>query len=339
MKPQNQDASKFNGLRMTKKTIKFIDLCAGIGGFHSGLAQQGGECVLACEIDKFARTTYLANYQGDFLMEENIFALDTNELPDYDVLCAGFPCQSFSMAGDRKGFNDHRGTIFFDIVRILSASRPPAFILENVKNLFHHEKGETFKRIQQEIHQINYLFFPIILNAKHYVPQNRERVYLIGLNAELFYLNDLESLKQNIELNYNNQQKKPTPNFWNIISESYDESLILSDKLWGFLQRHAEKHKKKGNGFGYGLMTPELQTSRTLTSRYYKDGSEILVSLGENKKPRRLSPQECARLMGFPENFVIPVSRTQAYKQMGNSVVVPIISMIAKNLFGTLISK
>lgn len=312
------------------KEVKFIDLCAGIGGFRLAFEAHKTQCVLTCEIDKFAKETYINNFE-DNIFESDIKKINETTMPDFDVLCAGFPCQAFSLAGKQQGFNDTRGTIFFDIERILKHKNPPLFLLENVKNLKSHDKGNTFKVIQKKLEELNYWYETFLIDASYFVPQKRERIYIIGLDKKLFTKEEFEQVKNNIQTEYQEKQKISKPNFWDILENTDTNEYTLSDKLWSFLQQHSAKHAKKGNGFGYGLMKKENTISRTLTARYYKDGSEILIEQ-ENKNPRRLSPRECARLMGYPETFKIVVSKTQAYKQFGNSVVVPVVEMLARNL-------
>lgn len=316
--------------------IRFIDLCAGIGGFHIAFENAGAKCVLSCEIDKFAQQSYRANYKGDYIFENNIKEINEKQMLNFELLCAGFPCQAFSLAGHQKGFDDIRGTIFFDIVRILNEKRPKGFLLENVKNLKSHDKGNTIKVIEEHLTNLNYYYKVLSINGKYFVPQARERVYIVGLNKEDYTEQEFISLLNNIEKEYRSIQEKELPNFWDILESNVSDEYVLSDKLWSFLQSHAKKHSNKGNGFGFGLMTEKNITSRTLTARYYKDGSEVLIERkdkdGNSLNPRRLTPRECARLMGFPEDYSIVVSKTQAYKQFGNSVVVPVVQMLANQM-------
>lgn len=306
--------------------MKFIDLCAGIGGFRLAFEKIQAQCVLTCEIDKFAQKTYNENFI-DNLFESDITKINEKNIPDFDILCAGFPCQAFSLAGKQKGFSDTRGTIFFDIHRILKEKRPDFFLLENVKNLKSHDKGNTFLTICNSLDDINYWHKTFLINSQYYVPQKRERIYIVGLDKNKYSEEDFLILVEIIENNYNKQKQKKQRNFFDILDKN-NTSFTLSDKLWLFLQNHAKAHASKGNGFGYNLMTKDINVSRTLTARYYKDGSEILIEQ-KDKNPRKLSPRECARLMGYPDNFKIPVSNTQAYKQFGNSVVVPVIELFA----------
>lgn len=310
---------------------KFIDLCAGIGGFRIAFEKAGAQCTLTCEIDKFAKETYLANFNENHF-EPDIKKIDEKSMENFDILCAGFPCQAFSLAGKQAGFADIRGTIFFDIVRILKEKRPKGFLLENVKNLKSHDKGNTFKVIQKNLDDLNYWHQDFIVNPQSLVPQRRERVYILGANKDLYTKEQFEKLVADVRADIVSTHQQAGKRFETILDKDDVEQYTLSDKLWSFLQQHAKKHAAAGNGFGYGLMNPDTDvTARTLTARYHKDGSEILVAQ-KGKNPRRLSPRECGRIMGFPEDFKIVVSKTQSYKQFGNSVVVPVISLFANHL-------
>jgi DNA (cytosine-5)-methyltransferase 1 len=243
------------------------------------------------------------------------------------------------LAGKQKGFSDIRGTIFFDIERILKEKRPEVFLLENVKNLKSHDKGNTFKVITEHLDNLNYWYSDFLINAEFFVPQKRERIYIIGLNKDNFSEQEFKIIIEQINNEYLKKKEAIKPKIKDILENNVDSKYTLSDKLWSFLQYHAQKHKSKGNGFGFGLIDPNNDiTTRTITARYYKDGSEILIKQ-ENKNPRKLTPRECARLMGYPESFNIVVSDTQAYKQFGNSVVVPVIEMFAKIITETLENK
>lgn len=307
----------------------FVDLFAGIGGFRLGLQSVGGKCVFSSECDKWCRKTYAENFgekpYGD------IRQLDEDEIPDHNVLAAGFPCQPFSIAGVSKkqslgrehGFSDQtHGTLFFDVVRILDAKEPEMFLLENVKNLKSHDGGKTFEVIKGALKELGYSVFHRVIDARYWVPQHRERIFLVGMHETAF----AEDMRFEFPEVPDNE-----PKLGSIVDDDVDEKYTLSDKLWSFLQDYAEKHRKRGNGFGYGLCDKN-SVARTLSARYYKDGSEILLDQGPGKNPRRLTPRECARLMGFPDDFAIPVSDTQAYKQFGNSVAVPVVKAIAKNI-------
>lgn len=308
-----------------------IDLFAGIGGIRQGFDRAFGddiETVLVSEKDKFARQTYFANFPDDVIIDEDIKQLDVDDIPDFDILLGGFPCQPFSIAGVSKknslgrahGFADETsGTLFFDVARILDAKRPRAFLLENVKNLMSHDKGNTWRVIERTLtEELGYHIYPKIIDAADFTCQHRERIYIVGFREDVpFDWDDLTPKRVNSKVG-------------DILLDAgeVDEKYILSDKLWASLRRHAEKHAAKGNGFGYGMVTPKSDRTRTISARYYKDGSEILVErTGGN--PRRLVPRECARLQGFPDDFEIPVSDTQAYKQFGNSVSIPVVEAVA----------
>ena len=310
-----------------KSIVTFIDLFAGIGGMRMAFENAGGRCVYSSEWNKYSQKTYFANFGEQ--PDGDITKVDAANIPDHDILVAGFPCQPFSIAGVSKklslgratGFGDKtQGTLFFDVCRILKEKRPKAFMLENVKNLCSHDRGRTFKIIQESLEELNYRVFFRILDGKIYVPQHRERILIVGF--------DMEQYGGNIEFEFDLPLPQKAPVLRDILESEVDEKYTLSDKLWKYLQNYAEKHRMAGNGFGYGL-APLDGISRTISARYYKDGSEILVAqVGKN--PRRLTPRECARLQGFPDSFKIPVSDTQAYRQFGNSVVVPLISEVAK---------
>ncbi|RME09819.1 MAG: DNA (cytosine-5-)-methyltransferase [Bacteroidetes bacterium] len=333
-----------------KKTdFTFIDLFAGIGGIRLGFESAGGQCVYTSEWNKYAVQTYVRNFGSNHPIDGDITQIEPANIPDHDVLLAGFPCQPFSIAGVSKknslgrshGFAcEAQGTLFFDIANILRVKHPPAILLENVKNLMSHDKGNTFKVIKKTLEEeLGYTIFPMIIDAKGFVPQHRERIYIVGFREPVqfswdkFIKPDPVSKKMRTVLHPENGTETNAFDF----AKGYitgdtgkvNEKYTLSDKLWNYLQGYAAKHKAKGNGFGFGLVGPN-DIARTLSARYYKDGSEILVDRGKGKNPRRLTPRECARLMGFPDDFIIPVSDTQAYKQFGNSVVVPVIAEIAR---------
>jgi DNA (cytosine-5)-methyltransferase 1 len=312
---------------MAKKSYTFIDLFAGIGGTRIAFEEVGCKCIFSSEWDKFAQQTYEANFgekpAGD------ISKILSEEIPDHDILVAGFPCQPFSISGVSKktslgrphGFKDPtQGTCFFEIKRILRDKQPKAFLLENVKHLRGHEHGRTYKVILDTLHrQLGYTIYDAVLDADNYVPQHRERTYIVGFRD--FVLFNFDSCRRNV---------KNKPKFKEILDKRVDRKYTLTDHLWRYLQDYAEKHKAAGNGFGYGL-TDLNGRARTLSARYYKDGSEILVPQ-RKRNPRRLTPKECSRLMGSPPSFQMPVSDTQAYRQFGNSVVVPVIKAIANQL-------
>ena len=310
-----------------KPMFTFIDLFAGIGGIRLAFEQVGGKCVYSSEWDKYCQQTYYANFGEK--PDGDITKVDAKDIPEHDILVAGFPCQPFSIAGVSKkvsmgrktGFEDKtQGTLFFDVCRILKEKRPKAFMLENVKNLKSHDKGRTFKIIEESLAELKYKVFYDILDGQNYVPQHRERIIIVGF--------DMKRYGDDVNFNFDITPTKPKQVMRDILEKEVDDKYTLSDKLWTYLQNYSAKHKAVGNGFGYGI-APLDGISRTLSARYYKDGSEILIAQNR-KNPRRLTPRECARLQGFPETFIIPVSDTQAYKQFGNSVVVPLIADVAK---------
>ena len=325
--------------------FRFIDLFAGIGGIRMAFEAHGGRCVFTSEWNPWAQKTYLANFPASaHSLEGDITKVDERDVPDHDVLLAGFPCQPFSIAGVSKknalgrahGFADEtQGTLFFDVARIIAAKRPAAFLLENVKNLVSHDKGNTFRVIKKVLEEeLGYHITCKVVDGAHFVPQHRERILIVGFREKTdFSFADLllpESgpLMKSI-LHPQNGSEKPESHYTVGPKATVNDRYTLTPKLWAYLQAYAEKHRAAGNGFGFGLVGPE-SVSRTLSARYYKDGSEILVSQGPRKRPRRLTPRECARLMGFPDDFVIPVSDTQAYKQFGNSVVMPVMREVAR---------
>lgn len=364
--------------------FRFIDLFAGIGGIRSGFEAIGGQCVFTSEWNEQAVRTYKANWYSDpnehtfnsdireitlsdkpDIPESEAYANIDKHIPQHDVLLAGFPCQPFSLAGVSKknslgrahGFEcETQGTLFFDVARIIAVKKPSIFVLENVKNLKSHDKGKTFKVIQQTLDELGYdvadvdssgASDPKIIDGKHFLPQHRERIILVGFRrdlnlAENFSLQDIQKYYPAVR-----------PTFRELLDDEVDEKYILTVKLWEYLYNYAKKHQAKGNGFGFGLVSPDDShaVARTLSARYHKDGSEILIDRGWDKdkgekdfgdatnlehRPRRLTPRECARLMGFEKpgecKFRIPVSDTQAYRQFGNSVVVPVFEAVAKLL-------
>ena len=314
----------------------FIDLFAGMGGFRLAMEAQGGKCVFSSEWNKFAQKTYEANFgevpYGDITKEETKAAIPER----FDVLCAGFPCQPFSIAGVSKkkslgratGFKDKtQGTLFFDVADIISRHRPKAFFLENVKNLVSHDKGQTFRVIRETLEELDYSIHYRVMDGKEYVPQHRERIMIVGFDRKVFH---------NAEHFEFPEETGVTHALADILEAAPDAKYTLSDKLWGYLQSYAIKHQAKGNGFGFGMASLDGVT-RTLSARYYKDGSEILIPQGDGRNPRRLTPRECARLMGYPDNYRLDVvSDVQAYRQCGNSVVVPLITAVAHNLIETM---
>lgn len=310
----------------------FIDLFAGIGGMRIAFERQGGGCVYSNEWEKYCQQTYFANFGEQ--PDGDITKVDARIIPDHDILVAGFPCQPFSIAGVSKkqslgratGFEDKtQGTLFFDVCRIIKAKRPKAFMLENVKNLKGHDRGNTFKVIMEALDELDYQVFYDILDGQNYVPQHRERIIIVGFDRRRY--------GKEISFSFDITPVEPRPLMKDILEDSPDSKYTLSDKLWNYLQNYADKHRAAGNGFGYGLADPN-GIARTLSARYYKDGSEILIAQN-GSNPRRLTPRECARLQGFPDDFKIVVSDTQAYKQFGNSVVVPLMTDVA----GLIVSK
>jgi len=317
---------------MKKNKYTFIDLFSGIGGTRIAFEATGANCVFSSEWDKFAQLTYEANF-GD-KPHGDITQISSSEIPTHDILVAGFPCQPFSISGVSKknalgrphGFNDPtQGTLFFEIKRIIEDKQPSAFLLENVKNLKNHDKGRTFQVIMNTLeNELGYKVYYRVVNADSHVPQNRERIYIIGF-------------REDVPFSFPEFADDQKPKFKEILEKKIPEKYTLSDHLWDYLQQYAEKHRLKGNGFGFGL-TDLNGRARTLSARYYKDGSEILIPQ-KGKNPRRLTPKECANLMGFSQfrpDFEIPVSDTQAYKQFGNSVVVPVVHEIAKQIVSSL---
>ena len=299
-----------------------IDLFAGIGGIRQAFQRHGGYTVYSSEWDKFCQKTYRINY-GE-IPDGDITLVDEKDIPDHDILLAGFPCQPFSQAGLHKGFEDTRGTLFFDVARILNAKRPKAFMLENVKQLRGHDKGNTLKVILSVLNELNYYVpDPQILNAYHFGrPQNRERIIIVGFNRDCLP----EDFK---EFEYPVGQIDENVCVGDILEENVGERFTISDKLWEGHQKRKKKHKKKGNGFGFSLFNKDSKYTSTISARYYKDGSEALIEQS-GKNPRMLTPRECARLQGFPEDFIIPVSNAQSYKEFGNSVCIPVIEAVAE---------
>lgn len=328
-------------------TFRFIDLFAGIGGIRIGFEAHGGQCVFTSEWNKFSQKTYLANFPqtSNHLFVGDITEIDEKDVPEHDVLLAGFPCQPFSIAGVSKknalgrphGFEcTTQGTLFFDVARIIAEKKPKAFLLENVKNLVSHDKGNTFKVVLQTLReQLGYEVHYKVIDGQHFVPQHRERILIVGFKEKTdFSWDNLElppkgAIKLSSIFHPQNGTEIPEEPYTTGEQATVNSKYTLTPKLWAYLQAYAEKHRKAGNGFGFGLVDGD-KVARTLSARYYKDGSEILISQGKGKRPRRLTPRECVRLMGFPENFIIPVSDTQAYRQFGNSVVMPVMKEVAR---------
>lgn len=303
-------------------SFKLIDLFAGIGGIRLGFQPFFSDCVFTSEWDKFSKITYTENFSD--IPAGDITLVDEKTIPKFDILLAGFPCQPFSNAGLKKGFNDARGTLFFDIARIVNYHKPQVVFLENVKGFKNHDKGNTFAVVKQTLESFGYTVYAEVLNAKDFgVPQNRERIYIIAF---------LE------KVNFSFPKPPNIPiKLGDILESDPAEKYTISDKLWSGHQRRKQEHKRKGNGFGYSLFNAESSYTSTISARYYKDGSEILIAQ-ENKNPRKLTPREAARLQGFPDSFMIPVSDTQAYRQFGNSVSVPVISALAEAIYKALLT-
>jgi DNA (cytosine-5)-methyltransferase 1 len=324
----------------------FIDLFAGIGGIRLGFEAHGGHCVFTSEWNAFAQKTYLANFPIDnaHVFAGDITAIDAMDIPDHDVLLAGFPCQPFSIAGVSKknalgrphGFEcTTQGTLFFDVARIVATKRPAAFLLENVKNLLSHDRGNTFRVILQTLRdELGYDVHYKVIDGRHFTPQHRERIIIVGFREKTGF--SWEDLQLPVDGHRLASILHPQDGS-EAIEEPYTSGALgkvnpkytLTPNLWAYLQAYKEKHTAAGNGFGFGLAYPDSVT-RTLSARYHKDGSEILVWQGKGKRPRRLTPRECARLMGYPDTFKIPVSDTQAYRQFGNSVVMPVMREVGR---------
>lgn len=305
---------------MSKKPkFTFIDLFAGIGGMRQAFEARGGKCVFSSEWDKFAQQTYQANFgekpHGD------ITQIPSSVIPRHDILIAGFPCQPFSHAGLKRGFLDTRGTLFFDVARIIKDRKPSLVLLENVKGFTSHDKGKTFATVIAALDELGYNTSSKVLNASDFgLPQNRERIFIVGVNRRKI---------RGVDFKFPKPPKTPVK-VGDILERRVDAKYVLSNKLWSGHKRRLREHRERGNGFGYSLFTPSSPRTSTISARYYKDGSEILIATSGN--PRKITPREAARLQGFPESFIIPVSDTQAYKQFGNSVAVNVVSAIAKEM-------
>lgn len=349
---QLHDNCPFKQKGSTVQKFTFIDLFAGIGGIRLPFQELGGKCLFTSEWDKFAQKTYTANF-GE-VPSGDITKIAAKDIPDHDILLAGFPCQAFSQAGLRKGFNDTRGTMFFEIQKILVEKRPKAFLLENVKQLKGHNKGNTLKTILNilEGHNIGHIpddiplsgeakealssklnyqvFYKVLRAADFGVPQNRERIFIIGFDRDYY-----DHIDFNILFKWPQPPCIPTKLGDILQTENeIDDKYTISEKLWNGHQRRKKEHTQKGNGFGYSLFNSNSEYTNTLSARYYKDGSEILIDQSDlGKRPRKLTPRECARLQGFPDNYIInAVSDGQMYKQFGNSVTVPVVKAVAKQL-------
>jgi len=310
----------FNKIKNENAEYKAIDLFAGVGGIRLGFEKvfkDNISFVFSSEIDKYAQKTYSDNY-GE-VPHGDITQIEAKDIPSHDIILAGFPCQAFSVAGLKKGFEDTRGTLFFDVVRIAEYHKPKLIFLENVKGFKNHDKGNTFKVVKQTLEGLGYKVFADVLNAKYFgVPQNRERIYIIAFLESDTVFEFPSNLEKKVKLG-------------DILDKSVDDKYTISDKLWAGHQRRKKEHKAKGNGFGYSMFNENSEYTSTISARYYKDGSEILVEQ-KDKNPRKLTPREAGRLQGFPNDFKIIVSDTQAYKQFGNSVAVPVIEALAENI-------
>ena len=350
-----QQLLPFEETNSAEGSFDFIDLFAGIGGIRRAFEGIGGRCVFTSEWDSYSQKTYAENFSDGHLINGDITQIEASQIPDHDVLLAGFPCQPFSIAGVSKknslgkahGFAcETQGTLFFDVARIINTKRPRAFLLENVKNLVSHDKGRTFDVIRRTLtEELGYHIYYRVIDGAHFVPQHRERILIVGFREPVAF--DFNALPLPIknerklkEILHRTDGTEPLlewddGKYFDHKKKRVLDKYTLTDNLWIYLQNYAEKHRAKGNGFGFGLVGPE-NTARTLSARYYKDGSEILIDQGKRKNPRRLTPRECARLMGFPDTFRIPVSDSRAYRQFGNSVVVDVMAHVAKLMQPTL---
>lgn len=347
--PALQQMLPFGDAPAGEAAFNFIDLFAGIGGIRQAFEGVGGRCVFTSEWDSYAQKTYAENYRDGHPIAGDITQVAATDIPDHDVLLAGFPCQPFSIAGVSKknalgrahGFHDEtQGTLFFDVARIIEAKRPRAFLLENVKNLVSHDKGRTFDVIRRTLtHDLGYHIHYRVIDGAHFTPQHRERILIVGFREPVAFDFDAlplppknaHKLGEILHRTDGSEPKLPWDDnrFFDHTHSKVQSKYTLTDNLWRYLQNYAEKHRAKGNGFGFGLVGPN-DVTRTLSARYYKDGAEILVYQGEGKNPRRLTPRECARLMGFPDTFRIPVSDMRAYSQLSQAAVVPMLESTAK---------
>jgi DNA (cytosine-5)-methyltransferase 1 len=305
---------------MKKRRFTFIDLFAGIGGFRLALESFDCLCSYTSDFDKYAQITYKENFGGEVFGD--ITQIDERSIPKHDILCGGFPCQAFSLAGKKQGFEDTRGTLFFDVVRIIKEHKPRVVFLENVKNLVNHDKGNTFRVMKENLERLGYTVYYKVLNARDFgVPQNRERVYIV-------------CFKDAIKFEFPTPPKIPVK-LGDILETNVDEKYTISDKLWAGHQRRKKEHGEKGNGFGYSMFDEESTYTSTISARYYKDGSEILIKQ-ESKNPRKITPREAARLQGYPDTYKIPVSDSKAYKLFGNSVAVPVLRAVSEKIMSSL---
>jgi len=340
----------------------FTDWFAGVGGVRIACERAGGTCVYGAEIDKFARTTYQEYFGEEDHFVKDVTQVDGDEVPDHDLLTAGFPCQPFSRGGistkeylgKNHGFKDAtKGTLFFDVARILEAKQPPYILLENVKNLLSHDGGNTWRIISETLRELGYDHSAQVLNARPVTPQNRERVFVVGLRADLLpstsstvawhvfwrHVEELCAAAAEREAARHGCNPQDWPGVGAVLEDGDVEEFTLPDGTWQWLQDHTAKHKARGNGYGYGMVDADSEYTRCLSARYHKDGSEALVDMGVDVNPRKLTPVECARLQGFPAEFerlydrgAQVVSNTQAYRQMGNSVCVPLVGAIVEGM-------
>lgn len=325
----------------------FIDLFAGIGGLRMAAESIGGRCVFTSEWDSYAQKVYEANFRDNRGVEGDIQQIAAEDIPEHDLLLAGFPCQPFSIAGVSKanalgrkhGFeHETQGNLFYDVARIIEHHRPTAFMLENVKNLLSHDRGRTFSVIRKTLEdELGYHIHHRVIEARHFLPQRRPRIVIVGFREptrfsfEGLALPEKDRVRMKDILHPEDGSEAPEGHYTVGPNAKVSDKYVLTDHLWNYLQRYKEKHSAAGNGFGFGLVGPD-DIARTLSARYYKDGSEILVDRGPGKNPRRLTPRECARLMGYPDSFHIPVSDTRGYKAFGNSVAVPVFKAVAEHM-------
>lgn len=330
----HNDVASFTSASSPDDTwFTFSDLFAGIGGFRLALQNLGGRSVFSSEIDKYAQKTY-RSWFGE-TPHGDIRAIDPSGIPNHDVLAAGFPCQPFSIAGVSKkaslgrahGFDcETQGTLFFYLATIAEIKRPPVLFLENVKNLLSHDQGRTWAVIKETLDDLDYWVFHKVIDAAGWVPQHRERIYIVCFDKHVF--------RERPQFSFPTNSGNPKPQLATILESMPDPKYTLTDHLWGYLQEYAERHRLKGNGFGFGLADPQGIT-RTLSARYYKDGSEILIAQ-DGRNPRRLTPRECARLMGFDDTLPLVVSDTQAYRQFGNAVVPTVAEAVGREIANVL---
>jgi len=332
---------------MSESGFRFIDLFAGIGGLRIAAESIGGRCVFTSEWDSYAQKIYEANFHDDRPVAGDIQQINASDIPQHDFLVAGFPCQPFSIAGvskanalGRKHGFDHatQGTLFHDVARVIDCHRPAGFLLENVKNLIGHDKGRTFSTMKRVLEdELGYEIHHRVIEARHFLPQRRPRIVIVGFRESTsFDFDDLmlpekDRITMSSILHPEDGTEAAEGHFTVNSLATVNEKYTLTDNLWKYLVKYKEKHSRAGNGFGFGLVGPD-DIARTLSARYYKDGSEILISRGKGMTPRRLTPRECARLMGFPDDFIIPVSDMRAYKAFGNSVAVPVFEAVAAHL-------